>query len=151
MMFKTHLALGILASITAINYLQIESRMLFGGVLVLASVIPDIDVSKSKVGKKIKPVSSIIGFIFGHRGVVHTIYPPLIVGLLAYLTGYSLAGSAFLIGYGTHLISDMATLQGIMPLFPLSKARAAGFMKTGGMTEYAVFFLTVIATVKLLL
>jgi len=151
MMFKTHLALGILVSILVINYLQLESWILFGSILVFASVLPDIDISKSKVGKRFRPLSSIISFLFGHRGFVHTVFPPIIAVGTAMILGYSMIGLAFLIGYGTHLIADIVTVQGLMPFFPLSKVRASGFIRTGGIVEYLLFFIITIAIVKNLL
>lgn len=139
-MFKTHLALGILVSVLVINYLQLESWILFGITLVFASVLPDIDISKSKVGKKFWPLSSIISFLFGHRGFIHTIFPPIIAVSTATIFGYGTLGLAFLTGYGTHLISDIVTVQGLMPFFPLSKIKASGFIITGGLIEHTVFF-----------
>lgn len=112
MMFKTHLALGALACILAINYLKPESQLLFGGILIFAAVFPDIDISKSKVGKSFRPVSWIISFLFGHRGLMHTIFPPAIGFLACTYTGFKPLGIAFLAGYGTHLAGDIVTKQG---------------------------------------
>lgn len=151
MMSRTHLALGLLASILIIKHLQPEQWLLFGGVLTLASVLPDIDAPKSIVGKKLWPISSLINLLFGHRGLMHTVYPPIIALMAAVILGYSTIGMAFIIGYGLHLTADMVTIQGVMPLFPLSKARASGFIKTGGITEYAILVLAIIATLKTIL
>ncbi len=151
MMSRTHLALGILASILIINYLHPEQWILFGGVLILASVLPDIDAPKSIVGKKLWPISSIVNLLFGHRGIMHTIYPPLIIFIAAIILGYSTVGMAFIIGYGLHLAADMTTVQGVTPFFPLSKIKASGFIKTGGITEYAILILAIIGTLKAVL
>ena len=145
MMFKTHLALGILAGVLAIKYLQPESSLLFGITVSLASVIPDIDISKSTVGKSFWPVSSLVGFFFGHRGFVHTVFPPIMVMMTAFALGYSQFGEAFIIGWLVHLTADMATVQGIAPFFPITKARTRGFIRTGGLIEHIVLFTAIIA------
>lgn len=151
MMFRTHLALGILASIISLSYIDREISLLFAGTVILASVLPDIDLSNSTPGKKIKPLSWMIGLLFGHRGLVHTIFPPVIAYLAALGLGYAYLGSAFMIGYSTHLASDALTIQGIMPLFPLSRKRITGFIKTGGMIEHALFFSALALTIKTIL
>lgn len=149
MMFKTHMALGSLACILTAQYLKPELPLLFGAIFLLASVLPDIDVPKSKVGKSFWPLSWIISLLFGHRGFMHTIFPP-VIGLVAFGSlGFRPLGVAFLAGYGTHLAGDMVTRQGIMPFFPLSKIRASGPLKTGGMTEFLVLFMAVLGLIYL--
>lgn len=150
-MFRTHLALGILASIISLNYIDREISLLFAGTVILASILPDIDLSSSTPGKKIKPISWTIEILFGHRGLMHTIFPQVIAYLTALGLGYAYLGSAFLIGYSTHLASDALTVQGIMPLFPLSKKRVTGFVKTGGMLEHALFLSALALTIKIIL
>ena len=141
MMFKTHLVLGLIAALLSIKYLNPSSWAVFGTLLVIASLAPDIDLSKSTIGRKFWPVSSAINFMFGHRGLIHTIFPPLIAALALMIAGQGMLGIAFATGYMTHLLADAATVQGIMLFFPFSRTRASGPVRTGGMLEYGIFFL----------
>lgn len=150
MMSKTHLALGILLGLVIIDYLGPESPIIFAGVLVFASVLPDIDVPKSNVGKAFRPLSWIISLLFGHRGLMHTIFPPLIFGLVIWALGYMSVAVAFTAGYTLHLVADAITLQGLMPLFPLSKKRISCLIKTGGITEFIVLFLTILGIIHVM-
>lgn len=149
MMFKTHLALGLIAALTSIKYFNPDSWAVFGTVLVIASLIPDIDIQNSIVGRRFWPASSIINLMLGHRGLMHTIFPPLVAALLLFITGYNLLGIAFMIGYMTHLLADAVTIQGIMLFFPLSKIKASGPIRTGGVLEYGILLLALMALYRL--
>ena len=144
MMFKTNLMMGLIAALLSMNYFNPESKILFGLVLVIAAIMPDIDIAKSTIGRKLWPFSSIINLIFGHRGLMHTIFPPLILGMITVLLGYDIIGIAFAIGYLTHLLADAVTIQGVMPFFPMTKIRASGPLKTGGMAEYGLLAMALI-------
>jgi len=149
MMFKTHLALGLTVAFFSIKYFNPSSWAVFGTVLVIGSLIPDMDIQYSTIGRKFWPASSILNIMFGHRGLMHTIFPPLIVALLLFMAGYNIFGIAFAIGYMTHLVADAATVQGIMFFFPLSKIRASGPIKTGGVLEYGILLLALMALYRL--
>ncbi|MBW2998580.1 metal-dependent hydrolase, partial [Candidatus Woesearchaeota archaeon] len=45
----------------------------------------------------------------------------------------------FMIGYGSHILIDMITKQGILFIHPLIKIRISGFVKTGSVIETAIF------------
>jgi len=70
---------------------------IFGGIL------PDIDIGKSKLGKKIRPLSNILQIIFGHRGAVHSI----LFAFLAYLLFLSIGFEAFGIGLTAGILVHM--------------------------------------------
>lgn len=146
-MFKTHLAIGTLACILILRHFKPELPILFGAVFLFASVFPDIDIGKGRVGNALWPLSRIINLLFGHRGFMHTIFPPAIGFLALAAIGFMPLGVAFLAGYMVHLAADMVTVQGIMPFFPLSKIRASGPLKTGGMTEFLVLSLAVLGLI----
>ena len=69
-MYKTHLALTILLVIMALPFLDVEP-ILFLLVALIATLIPDIDHSNSKLGQKVP----IVGMLFKHRGIWHSVFP----------------------------------------------------------------------------
>lgn len=138
MRFLTHLLFGILSGIIFLDYFQVESKWIFFPAVIIGAIIPDIDYPYSKVGKRFKVISFVISFLFGHRGFIHTIFPPLIVFGLAYYLGYGMLGFGFLLGYITHLASDGLTKEGVMAFSPILKLRVRGLVKTGGFWEYII-------------
>ncbi|MFH1971865.1 MAG: metal-dependent hydrolase [archaeon] len=139
MMFKTHLVIGVLLGLVLVSLLNPVYPVLFFGVLVLASLLPDIDTPKSKVGKKVGIVSNILNVTLGHRGLMHSIYLPAVVAIFGVLFGFPLIGYAFAIGYMIHLIADMFTKDGIHLFYPVLNIR--GFITTGSIWESFIFFI----------
>ena len=142
MMYYTHLAFGFLVSLLAINLFGINNKLFFILVAVLFSIFPDIDERKSKIGKKYKLLSSIINFIFGHRGFFHSIYIPLVLYFVFNFINNEL-GVAVLVGYFSHLFMDALTKNGIRPLAPLVNKKINGPIRTNSILE-KVFFLIII-------
>jgi inner membrane protein len=126
-----------------IRSFDIQNKIIFIAILLTASVIPDIDSHKSKIGKKIKPVSFLINFFLGHRGIFHSVFLPLLISLLILLINYELT-IAFFIGYLSHLVLDSLTPGGIMLFYPFSKKRLKGFIRTGSLVENILFILLLI-------
>ncbi len=149
MEYKTHLAvtvvlgLPLLASVDQLNLLN-------GGVLVLGSLLPDIDHPSSFLGKRNKIASGITNKTFGHRKGTHSLLALVavyfIMSFLAtrYLTvqgAYTPFWLAF--GYLCHLLEDSFSSEGVNWLWPKKrKARSSKghmfFYKTGGLGEYLV-------------
>ncbi|MFC1731650.1 metal-dependent hydrolase [candidate division KSB1 bacterium] len=135
MMFKTHLAFGILLGLIAIPYLNPGNVFLFILIVGIAAGLPDLDSPDSKFGRKIK----IIGWVFDHRGIFHSLIGTALFTVLVFAISRSIVYSAaFFIGYISHIIVDSFNKEGTMPLYPI-KWRLRGFMKTGGLLE-SVFF-----------
>lgn len=138
MMFTTHLAAGFLAGILTIPYLEPSNEILFLLFVLIGASLPDIDHPKSKVGKKVK----IIAFLFEHRGFFHTLFALALFAVLTdILFQQRILTYGISIGYGSHLLTDLITKEGVMPFHPLSKQRLRGFFTTGGMLEYVLFLL----------
>ena len=141
-MYYTHFAFGLLVGLLSLDFFNIKNKILFMLIVLFFSVFPDIDERRSKIGKKTKLVSGIINFIFGHRGLVHTIYIPLILFFIFYNMNKEM-GIAVLAGYFSHLFLDALTKIGITPLYPIINKRIDGFVKTNSLLE-KIFFLVVI-------
>ena len=141
MMFKTHLAFGFLVGLFSISHFHPSNQILFLVLVVFASILPDIDHPKSKLGKYFKP----IGFLFEHRGFFHSLFVLPVIALLLYLlTKNFVYCLPILIGYSSHLITDMLTKEGIMPFHPLSRKAIRGFMYTGKGAEYILFIVLLV-------
>ncbi len=150
MMSKTHFAFGLLVGLFFSGIFGIEDKLLFVSVCVLASLLPDIDIPMSKVGSKVRPLSWLLNLLFGHRGLIHTIFIPLIIwGILSHY-GWNLVAAAFFLGYMSHLIIDMLNTKGITFFYPLSKVRINGFVKAGGILEWLLFLAIVFGIIWIL-
>lgn len=142
MMLRTHAAFGFLISLLSLKYLNVPNPYIFLTIVCLAAVIPDIDSSKSKIGKRIKTLSWVIEKTIGHRNLFHSIFPLIAIAVIFfYFLNWNVAGIALLIGYGSHLFVDMFTYMGIALFHPVYNRRITGFVKTGGITDHILFFL----------
>ncbi len=149
MMYYTHLAFGIFIALLAIDFFNIQNKLFFILIVIIFSIFPDIDEKKSKIGRENKIISTIINFMFGHRGFIHSIYIPLILYLVFYYINKEI-GVAVLTGYFSHLFMDALTKQGIRPLAPLINKKINGLIKTNSLLE-KIFFLIIILLILYLL
>lgn len=140
MMFKTHLAVGALAGILLLKYLMPSHAALFSLIFLFSAILPDIDTTKSVIGRRLWPFSAILTLFVRHRGFLHTVWVPSIVFLSACTTDYAILGSAFALGYLTHIAADAMTEEGVSFFQPLWKRHFRGFIKTGGKLEHALLF-----------
>ncbi|MBS3172261.1 metal-dependent hydrolase [Candidatus Woesearchaeota archaeon] len=139
MMFKTHLIFGILAGLFFARAFIIEYSYLFVAVVAFFAIFPDIDMYKSKIGSKVKPISFILNFLFGHRGFVHSLLFAFgIYGLFYFFVNSTYAAASF-IGFSSHLLLDGLSPDGIKPLFPF-RPRINGIIRSNGIVDYALFF-----------
>lgn len=139
MLFYTHLAFSVLVGIFTIDYLSINNKLLFFSLLLIFTLVPDIDAAKSKIGKKLSFFSKIINFIFGHRNFFHSLLFIILIYLIFSFFS-DLVAISFLIAASSHLILDALTLRGIAPFYPM-KFRVKGFIKTGKLLEKMLFIL----------
>lgn len=147
MMFKTHVMFAVLLSIIFIQMFEMEYWYLFFVVSVFVAGIPDIDIPKSEFGKRAKPVSFLINLFFGHRGLFHSIFFAIALFILIGFLGSQTVAAGALLGYSSHLILDGLTKEGIRPLTPLSRFRVSWFMRSGGIFDWALFFIFIVLTV----
>jgi len=137
MMFKTHVVFGFLVGLFLIQFMHPANQILFMTLVVLASILPDIDHPDSKLGKKVK----IIGFLFEHRGFFHSVFALVLFSFPVFYFLNPLYGLAVLAGYLSHMAIDCLTHQGIMPFHPLSRQRISGFIATNSSFEFVIFIL----------
>lgn len=141
MLFFTHLLLGIIAFLFTKDFVHGGNIWIFFGLVVIGSLIPDIDAEESKVNRWSGFIGDIIGFFTSHRGFFHAVYIYLGLALvLSYFFG-AYYGAGLLIGYLAHFIGDAITPMGVRPLYPFFKSKISGPIKTGGVLEIVVSIL----------
>ena len=150
MMWYSHLAWSLFFGLIFLGFVDVVYPWIFLLVVLVASLVPDIDCYKSKVGRKLPIISHLINFIFGHRGLFHSLLIPFIVLVLAYAFGIVYFGWAFFVGFVGHLIADALTKEGVNFFYPL-KLKISGFVKTNGWTEKLLLLVVVVLNVFLIL
>lgn len=138
MLSKTHLAIGI--AIVLFFLPRVEYKFAFVPVVLISSLLPDIDFKDSKIGRffLLRPFQ----LIFKHRGFLHSYTFCILISVLFALF-YPIFALPFFFGYSFHLLADSFTKEGIMPFWPL-KLRSEGIIGTGGISEGVVFSVFVI-------
>lgn len=108
---------GIFCSFWNVNIFANPS---FLGLTVFASLLPDIDHSRSLIGKTFLPISRYLDRNYGHRTITHSLIFFIVTGFLVALIGrvwqIQGLGLVYAFAFGSHLIFDMLTKQGV-PLF----------------------------------
>ncbi len=145
MLFKTHLAIGIFAIILFSPL--VKDPTTFSIIVLIASLIPDIDTAFSKVGRNIP--AKVVQVFTEHRGVLHSLTFCFLITLVISFFLPKLAFGFFL-GYGLHLIADSFTKMGITPFWPYSKV-AKGLLPVGGVIERGIFFTFALIDIMLIL
>jgi len=147
MMFWTHLLFGFLLGILGILYFRPENQILFMILALIGSALPDIDHPNSKLGRR----AGIIGLLFQHRGFFHSLFMLLILAVLGSLVSKGVYLYAVVIGFGSHLLIDSITREGIMPFHPLFKLRLRGPIYTGKTMELIIFACLFISSILAIL
>ena len=145
MLKRTHLAISIMVGLYLFPY--ITHKFVFFPVIIFGTLFPDIDSTSSKIGRRL--VSQPIHLFTNHRGIFHSFTLCVALSLLV-AWFFPIAALPFFLGYSFHLLADSFTLLGIRPFWPL-KLYSAGNIKTGGKTEFVLFWCFVIINVFLFL
>ncbi|MDD5193564.1 MAG: metal-dependent hydrolase [Candidatus Nanoarchaeia archaeon] len=145
MLLKTHLMFAVLLIIIMLPYAN--NKIVFLGLVLIGTIIPDLDSSCSKFGKRL--IFRPFQFFVKHRGIMHTFTFVLILFFILNRY-YSFIAFPLLLGYSLHLITDSFTKQGIIVLWPL-KFRIRGLLTTGGAFENLLFNLLVFLNIFLFL
>jgi inner membrane protein len=163
MIAVTHQTFGLTFGLIAILLLQIfgikpeglvDSTFYYFLVL-LGSLLPDIDTYNSKLGRKVPLLSVLIKVIFGHRGITHSL---LFVALVGIVSSLLLANFSWLFVLGltlgtlSHITGDFLTKSGVPLLAPFTnkRFRAPITFATRTFPEFLVCGFLVILNVGLL-
>ena len=140
MMWHTHLAFGLFVA------LLFPFSWLFVFLVLIGSLLPDLDSTKSKFGRKVK----VIGWLFGHRKFVHSIIFGVLLFVILYWFGFGYLGLGLLVGMFSHLVLDAFTKEGVRFFYPF-KFKLRGLIKTNGFLEKGLFVLLVVVDVIMIL
>ncbi len=150
MLSRTHLLAGFIAGLIIVKTIDLAHPYIFILIFTLFSIMPDIDSSHSVVGRKVWPVSKLIEVFLGHRGIMHSIFVPLVILGVSWYYGYLWIGCAAAGGYMIHLLTDALTKGGVRFLGPLGH-RNKGFIRTGGILEGVLFLILFTLLLKLVI
>jgi len=115
----------------------------------LGSLFPDIDEPNSWIGKRTMGISKVMNWLFGHRGITHSLFGALAIAAIFMLianifTVPAIVFAYFMMGYLLHLFGDSFSKSGVPWLLPFCKKNyQSGFgyvyYVTGKSSEMAVF------------
>jgi len=147
-MYRTHFVFSLFLALMYLSFYHVSGLVLFFIAFFIGVAFPDIDSPVSKIGRKFNLTSRVVKFIFGHRGIFHSLL--FVIVFYFILRGFNGAFAfAFCFGYLTHLFGDALTLEGVNFLYP-TKLGVKGFLRTGGAMESAVFiFLLVVDVLRI--
>ncbi len=113
MNYKLHFLAGSLSSL-AIIYLFLSSFLELGMIIIIVfyastifgSLLPDIDITRSAIGSRVRPLSDVINLLFGHRGITHSFLIAAAIYVIALLLRLEIYGAGIAIGILSHIASD---------------------------------------------
>lgn len=128
MMFGNHITGGLVFTGTFCSLFEVnifESPISIGIVLI-GSIIPDIDHTKSIIGKVFYPISKMISIKYGHRTITHSLLFLILTTVIFLLSEKYLFDSSnytliYFFALLSHLLLDMITVQGIPLFYPFAR------------------------------
>ena len=114
---------GLFCSFFSVN---IFANPVFIGMTIFGSLLPDIDHTKSWIGKAFYPIAKWLSVNYGHRTITHSIFFLFGIYIISlfieknFSTDFSISTILFF-SILSHLIFDMVTLQGIPLFYPFYK------------------------------
>jgi len=133
MLKRTHLSISMASLLYFAPYMA--HQIIFSGILLAATMIPDIDHGFSSLGRRkiFRPVQ----WMTVHRGFLHSYTCCILMSVIVMLF-WPIAALPFFLGYSFHLFADSFTQDGIQPFWP-HKKKSSGPIRAGGFTEKIVF------------
>jgi len=109
-------------------------------VLLISSILPDIDHSSSILGRIFKAVSFKVEERFTHRSITHSLLLFSMISLFAF--PFDCLKIPIIFGYGSHLFLDMLNISGIKLLYPLNYnfTILGGPVSTGSIEDRLIAF-----------
>ncbi len=139
MLFKTHLMFSIFLFLTL--FLSQDNFWIFFIGILLGTIIVDIDIKNSKIGKY--KIFRPLQIFLKHRGIMHTIFMCIILTLITSIINIYL-GFSFFVGYFGHLLLDCITKDGIKLFYPISQTKIKFIFKTNGPFETILFSVLIV-------
>ncbi len=142
-MARSHVIVGLAAWVAAAPVLHLSPvDPIYLGAAMFGALLPDIDHPRSWVGRRSKPVSTVMAAVLGHRGITHSAVAVAgLVALLAHSGSQRGAASALAIGYLSHLAADLLTPRGLRLAWPLRRTWGVPLCRTGSAAEPMIVLL----------
>lgn len=131
---KTHLLFGLLLSFVWLEFINAQNPVLTLLLILLASLLPDIDEKTSILGR----IIPLLSYFTKHRKFFHSIIFLVICVIALSVVSTQNHVLAFTAGFLGHLVLDALTPMGVQPFWP-SEAKIKGFVKVGGVLEKLIF------------
>lgn len=111
---------------------------LFLSLAILGSLLPDIDHTESKLGRRIRPISFVITKIFGHRTLTHSLTLYFFLSVLGYFAfpQYQIQLLAIVVGAISHLLLDSLNPSGVPLFYPHPARFSIAKIRTGSLLEH---------------
>lgn len=137
MMARSHIVVGAAAWMLAAPYLHgSRTDAVSLGIAVAGALLPDIDHPQSWVGRRTRPVSTLVAGVLGHRGITHSAIAVVGLTWLLLHLGYRYAVVApLIVGYLSHLAADMLTPRGLRLAWPYRRTWGVAVCRTGSPAE----------------
>ena len=156
MLFYTHLLFGLAVFVFARNFFSLGlesswySEYLFLALLLLGSILPDLDAENSKINQAGGVIGWLIAAFSKHRGFLHSlIFGFILFAVISLLWSNYYAWGLFL-GYLTHLFGDSITKMGTELFYPFSEKRFHGPIKAGGWIEGLIAVILLVLIIKII-
>ncbi len=137
MMAGSHVALGAAPWMLAAPHFGQDPLHPAGlGLAVAGSLMPDADHPKSWAGRRLRPLSTVIAAVFGHRGVTHSLLA--LFGCWAALRHGAVPrgwAAPVVTGYLSHLFADLLTPGGLRLAWPLRGTWSLPLCRSGSPFE----------------
>lgn len=143
---STHLLFGLILSWIAVDVVGVNDAFVTVALILLASLLPDIDERTSTLGRKVK----LVGLLSKHRSFFHSIFFLVICMVLLSIFLQLETVYWFALAYLLHLLLDALTPMGVRPFWP-SELRIKGFVRVGSVLEKLIFVATLIIFLHFLL
>lgn len=143
MMVRSHVIVGVASWVGLAPLLALPAgNPVFLALSVLGALLPDLDHPKSWVGRRTRPLSNLLAFLLGHRGITHSAFA--VVGLVWLLAHFGLRRGdvlALAVGYASHLAADLLTPRGLPLAWPFKRTWSLPLCRTGSAMEPLVVVL----------
>jgi len=120
MLAGTHVAFSTVLYLGGATVFEYETSLVYWGIAALFSLMPDVDLPTSKVGRPLFFISVPLEKRFGHRTITHSVIGVAILAVLAspLYFYFPLAFWAVMGGYWSHLQIDMSNIRGVDLFWP---------------------------------
>lgn len=117
-------------------------------VAAVGALLPDLDNPNSILGSRrvFRVISVPLSIVFEHRGMTHSLFAAGAVGALMMWIGGAVGAwvTPLAMGYLSHLLADVMTVQGCSLFWPIPKKITLGLMETGSVADSAIMVALVI-------